>query len=77
MRKAPMALPPTAAPGVPVPPTARMAARPFEAPTVALPPSARTVERRIVLRFIEVLPMPAPSTGRGSHHPITVPSSRA
>jgi len=77
MRKVPMALPPTAARGVPGPPTARMAARPFEAPTVALPPSVRTVERRIVPRFIEVLSTPAMSTGRGPQHPITVPSSRA
>jgi hypothetical protein len=77
MRKAPMVVPPTAVPGAPVPPTARMGLRLYEAHTVALLPSARTVERRIVHPVMAVRFMPAPSSGHGSRRPTTVPLSRA
>jgi hypothetical protein len=54
-----------------------MALRPYEARTVALLPLVRPVEQRIVRLFMAVRFMLAPSTGHGSRHPITVPSSLA
>jgi hypothetical protein len=72
-----MAVAPTAVPLAPVPPTDRMELRLYEAHTVVLLPSVRTVERRIARPFMAVRFMPAPSSGHGSRHPITVPSSRA
>ena len=75
--KVPMVVLPTAVPLAAVPPTGRMALRLYEARTVALLLLVRPVEQRIVRLFMAVRFMLAPSTGHGSRHPITVPSSLA
>ena len=82
MRKVRMAPPRRAAQGALATRKVPMARRLCEARTVALPPSVRMAEPRIVRPFMAVLFMavrfmPAPSTGHGSRHPITVPLSRA
>ena len=82
MHKDRMAPPRRGAQGAPATHKVPMARRLCEARTVARLLSDRMAEPRIVRRFMAVLFMavrfmPAPSTGHGSQHPITVPSSQA